>query len=133
MRKDRPQQRQCQRTLHRHGGSAENAAPQRQRQKQRQRQHSRRIPQQAWSITLRLRSNTRFNRNIRHARHYTIDNPVSAYEPIQRLIAAHRGTIEREEFAATVTLEIIAPDANVAALTRALRTITAGQVQIAAV
>ena len=59
--------------------------------------------------------------------------PYSAYEPIQRLIATHRGTIEREEFAATVTLEIIAPDANVAALTRALRTITAGQVQIAAV
>jgi len=59
--------------------------------------------------------------------------PYSAYEPIQRLIATHRGTIEREEFAATVTLEIIAPDANVAALTGALRTITAGQVQIAAV
>ncbi|WP_448541426.1 DUF1949 domain-containing protein [Roseiflexus sp.] len=49
------------------------------------------------------------------------------------MIATHRGTIEREEFAATVTLEIIAPDANVVALTGALRTITAGQVQIAAV
>jgi len=49
------------------------------------------------------------------------------------LIATHRGTIEREEFAATVTLEIIAPDANVAALTGALRTMTAGQAQIAAV
>jgi len=91
------------------------------------------MPQQARAITLRLRSNTRFNRNIRHARHYTIDNPVSAYEPIQRLIAAHRGTIEREEFAATVTLEIIVPHAIVAALTGALRTMTAGQAQIAAV
>jgi uncharacterized YigZ family protein len=65
-------------------------------------------------------------------RRLRITIPYSAYEPIQRLIATHHGTIEREEFAATVTLEIVVPDANVAALTGALRTMTAGQAQIAA-
>lgn len=64
-------------------------------------------------------------------RRIRITIPYSAYESILRLIDAHHGTIENEEFAVTVTLEIIVPEASVAALTGALRTMTAGRMQIA--
>lgn len=60
-------------------------------------------------------------------RRLLITVPYSAYEQTQRLIAAHRGTVEREEFATEVTLEISVPEARVAALTGALRELTAGR------
>ncbi len=64
-------------------------------------------------------------------RRIRITIPYSAYASILRLIDAYHGTIENEEFAVAVTLEIFVPEASVAALTGALRTMTAGRVQIA--
>lgn len=61
------------------------------------------------------------------SRRLVITIPYAAYEQTQRLVAAHRGTVEREGFAAEVTLEVRLPEAHVAALTGALREVTAGR------
>lgn len=53
--------------------------------------------------------------------------PYAAYEAARRLLAAHRGGVEAEEFAADVTLLVLLPLAELEAFTAALREATAGQ------
>lgn len=60
-------------------------------------------------------------------RRLLITIPYAAYEQTRRFIAAHQGTVEHEEFAADVLLEVSLPEAHVAALTGVLREMTAGQ------
>lgn len=63
-------------------------------------------------------------------RRFLVTIPYSAYEQTRRLIAAHHGTVEHEAFAADVTLEIILPEAHIAALSEALRQLTAGRASL---
>ena len=56
--------------------------------------------------------------------------PYAAYEPARRLIAGHAGAILDEAFAADVTLWVRLPLAEVAALTRAIEELTAGQARV---
>lgn len=56
--------------------------------------------------------------------------PYAAYEPARRLIAGHAGEILDEAFAADVTLWARLPLAEVAALTRAIEELTAGQARV---
>lgn len=56
--------------------------------------------------------------------------PYPFYEQARRMIAAHAGAIQAEDFAADVTLRVLLPLAQVAALTAALEELTAGQARI---
>jgi uncharacterized YigZ family protein len=54
----------------------------------------------------------------------------AAYEQARRLIAAHEGQIDEEDFAAEVTLLVTLPLAQLNALVAALREATAGQARV---
>ena len=56
--------------------------------------------------------------------------PYAAYDPARRLVAAHAGSIVDEAFAADVTLRVLLPAAQVAALVAALSEATAGQARV---
>jgi uncharacterized YigZ family protein len=56
--------------------------------------------------------------------------PYAAYEPARRLVAAHAGSIMAEEFAADVTMRVLLPIAHIAAFTREIEALTAGQARI---
>jgi uncharacterized YigZ family protein len=56
--------------------------------------------------------------------------PYPAYETARRLILAHAGQLDDEQFAADVTLTITLPEAQHAALSAALREATAGQAEM---
>jgi uncharacterized YigZ family protein len=56
--------------------------------------------------------------------------PYSAYEPARRLLVAHAGRIDAEEFAADVTLQVVLPLPHAAAFAAELEELTAGQALI---
>ncbi|MGB9750941.1 MAG: YigZ family protein [Roseiflexus castenholzii] len=56
--------------------------------------------------------------------------PYAAYEPVQRLVVVHRGTITHTEFAADVALDLSVPEAHVTALIDALRDVTKGRMTV---
>jgi uncharacterized YigZ family protein len=56
--------------------------------------------------------------------------PYAAYDTARRLVVAHAGSIVDEAFAADVTLRVLLPAAQVAALVAALSEATAGQARI---
>jgi uncharacterized YigZ family protein len=56
--------------------------------------------------------------------------PYAAYDTTRRLVAAHAGSIVDETFAADVTLRVLLPAAQVAALAAALSEATAGQARV---
>jgi uncharacterized YigZ family protein len=56
--------------------------------------------------------------------------PYSAYEPARRLLAAHSGRIDAEEFAADVKLQVVLPLAHAAAFSSEIEELTAGQALI---
>jgi uncharacterized YigZ family protein len=56
--------------------------------------------------------------------------PYAAYDTARRLVAAHAGSIVDEAFAADVTLRVLLPAAQVAALVVALSEATAGQARV---
>ena len=65
----------------------------------------------------------------RAALHLTLD--YSSYDVARRLIAAYGGTVTDETFAADVTIDLLLPAAQIAALTAALEQATAGRATIA--
>ncbi len=60
----------------------------------------------------------------------TITLPYPAYESVRRLLGAHGGTAETEEFGEEVTLRLLLPEAQVAAFTQALADASAGAARV---
>ncbi|MEM8530004.1 MAG: YigZ family protein [Chloroflexota bacterium] len=56
--------------------------------------------------------------------------PYAAYESTQRLIEAHTGVVETEDFATDVTIDLALPVAEIDAFSHAIQELTAGQTQI---
>lgn len=56
--------------------------------------------------------------------------PYAAYEPVQRLIEAHMGVVETEDFTTDVTIDLALPLIELDAFSHAIRELTAGRAQI---
>ena len=61
---------------------------------------------------------------------FVLDTPYALYEQIKRLIAAHHGEIDHEEFAGTITLALTFIEDDVAPFAAAVRELSAGQLRL---